>query len=224
MSTPHPSLAFVGVALVGIAAIGVGAAATFTESTSSTQTITAGTLDVSLSSPEIPGCTDASNKCDAVTLPPVGPVGSTFESDPITITLNNTGTIPAFFDAIQISETHGSAAASAALRNQINVCIQGSDPSGTWVEGNGPLWAAIALVPTVKQNPVRLDPGDGDATYAVSFYAGQDSSYCGTTISAGSNTRAAWQAVSGGYVQPASLTNDAMGGVVTPTLTFSFTG
>jgi len=76
----------------------------------------------------------------------------------------------------------------------------------------------------VKQNPVKLMPGETN-WYEVNFYAGQNDSWCGAKYSDGSNTVAAWTAYLGGaYTMPASLTNAAQGGVVTPKLTFSFTG
>ncbi|MGZ4601292.1 MAG: hypothetical protein ACXVYY_14430 [Oryzihumus sp.] len=58
----------------------------------------------------------------------------------------------------------------------------------------------------------------------MEFYAGKDST-CGATYSDGPNTANAWaQKVGHAYQTPASLTNEAQGGTVTPTLTFAFTG
>jgi hypothetical protein len=223
MRLSRPLLALTGAALAGIAMVGVGAGATFTTSTASSQKVTAGTVHVALSA-DGATCTSVDGSgCHALTLSDVGPVGSTFESTPTVVTMTNKGNIPVFFKAIQMSETHNADTASVALFNEMNVCIKSTDTSGTWVEGNGPLYIATALNPTVVENPVKLMPGE-TATYSVAFYAGQDSA-CGTTYSDGSHTRDAWAAAIGhGYLTPASLNNDAMGGVVTPTLTFSFTG
>jgi hypothetical protein len=122
-----------------------------------------------------------------------------------------------------MSDSHVGTANNNALFAQTNVCIRSTDDSGTWTEGNGPLSTAVALNPTVKENPVVLDPGD-TASFSVDFYAGKDS-ICGTTSSDGSHTKAAWDGYDGGpYHTPASLTNAAQGGTITPTLTFSFTG
>ncbi len=209
-----------GVAVAGAAFIGSGAGATFTTSTASSQQVVAGTLHVAVSAPNATCTSNDASGCHALTLPAVGPVGSTFDSTPTVVTITNTGNIPAYFDSIQMSETHNANTASTALRNEMNVCIKSTDPSGTWVEGNGPLTTAITLSPSVKENPVKMMPGETD-TYQVEFYAGQDSAGCGTTVSDGTNTRAAW---GGTYTTPASLTNAAQGGVVTPTLTFAFTG
>jgi len=218
------------VGVAAIALIGAGASATFTAHTTSTQTVTAGRLAVSLSSPDVPGCTDASNSCTSLTLPAFGPTASTFETANQTITMTNTGTIPVHFDGndagteglgIQMTAAVNSTLASAYLRDQMNVCIQGGDASGSWVEGNGPLTTALALHPSVRENPVELAVG-GTATYNVNFYAGKNS-VCGDIISSGTNTTNTWVAQQGhSYLTPASLTNEAMGGVVTPTLTWNF--
>jgi hypothetical protein len=212
------AVGFAGVAVAGAAFIGSGAGATFTTATTSSQKVTAGTLHVAVSASGATCANGDASGCHALTLPDVGPVSSTFDSSPSVVTVKNTGNIPAVFDSIQMSETHGADTASGVLRNEMNVCIKSTDASGTWVEGNGPLTKAISLNPTVKENPVTLQPGQ-TATYQVEFYAGQDSN-CGTVSSDGSHTAAAW----GAYNTPASLTNDAQGGVVTPTLTFNFTG
>lgn len=224
MRLSRPVVALAGVGLLGLAAIGAGAGATFTTDVQSNQTVTAGTLHVSVTAPG-GQCTDGRpDGCHTLKLPAVGPVGSTFETEPTVVTMTNTGNIPAYFSAIQMSESHNLAdAASNAFANQMNVCIKSTDTSGTWVEGNGPLSAAVALNPTVQENPVKLDPGQ-TATYQMNFYAGQDS-VCGAKYSDGPGTTARWTGYLGGsYQTPASLNNDAQGGVVTPTLTFSFTG
>jgi hypothetical protein len=237
MSISRPlALAIGGAGIAGLALIGVGAGATFTDSTASHQTITAGHLNVVVSSADSSVCPTAASGCKELTLAPVGPVGSSFETPATIVTATNVGDIPATFDAIQMTETDNGTNESAALKNQMNVCIMSHDPSGTWVEGNGPLATALALNPTVKENGVVLAPG-ASFTYAVSFYAGQNSrAYtgdtdglasqgCGQITSSGPNTTAAWDAYDGGtYHTPASLTNAAEGGSVTPTLNFSFTG
>lgn len=222
MQLSRPVVALAGAALAGIALVGVGASATFTASTSSGQKITAGTLNVVAWAPEAPGCRTADAGCQSLTLPDVGPVGSTFETPATHVFVTNKGDIPAFYDAIQITETDNGTNESAALKNQSNICIMSHDPSGTWVEGNGPLLTALALNPTVKQNPVQLNPGES-GEYWVSMYAGKNSA-CGTTVSDGSHTRDAWTGLAGPYQTPASLTNAAQGGSITPVLTFSFTG
>jgi hypothetical protein len=215
-------VAMVGMGALGLALIGAGAGATFTTSTTSTQKITAGTIGMSVWAPGT-SCPDASYKCGAITLPDVGPVGSTFETPATHVYVTNTGNIPAYFSAIQMSSTDANSAADAALRNAMDVCIHSQDPSGTWVEGNGPLTVADALNPTVVENPVKVEPGQ-TVSYWVSFYAGQDSA-CGAEYSDGPHTSANWAGYLGHpYQTPASLPQQAQGGSVTPTLTFSYTG
>jgi hypothetical protein len=208
------------VGVAALALIGVGAGATFTDAVHANRTITGGTMNVQITAG---GNISADHK--SVTLSPVGPTGSTFESAHQVITIKNNGNIPATADAIQMTESHVGTANNNALLAQTYVCIQSTDASGgPWTEGNGPLATAVALNPTVKQNPVVLQPGD-TMTFSVDFYAGQDSSYCGNTSSDGTNTRAAWDGYDGGpYHTPASLTDAAQGGTITPTMTFSFTG
>lgn len=215
----------VGVGAAGLALIGTGAGATFSTATQSHQTITAGTLGMSVWVPgNTNGCTAATDHCTQIKLADVGPVGSTFETPATHVYVTNTGNIPATFDAFQMSEADANTTADQALRNGMNVCIMSTDPSGTWVEGNGPLTVADALNPTVKENPVEVVPGQTVA-YWVSFYAGQDSTLCGAKYSDGPHTIAAWTAAVGhAYATPASLPQAAQGGSVTPTLTFSFTG
>jgi hypothetical protein len=210
------------VGVAALALIGTGAGATFTDAVHANRTVTAGTTDVRISDG---GGGDVSADGKSVTLSPVGPTGSTFESDHQVVTVKNYGNIPVTSNAIQMTESHVGTANNNALLAQTYVCIQSTDYSGgPWTEGNGPLATAVALNPTVKQNAVVLQPGD-TLTFSVDFYAGQDSSYCHPTSSDGPQTRAAWDGYDGGpYHTPASLTDAAQGGTITPTLTFSFTG
>jgi predicted ribosomally synthesized peptide with SipW-like signal peptide len=208
-----------------LALIGAGASATFTDEVSAAQSVNAGKMSLRVTS--VGGTTSEDGR--SVILPAFGPVGSTFETPANVITVTNTSDIPVASVAFQMSATNNGSNASAYLNAQTNVCIRSTDPSGTWVEGNGPLTTAVALTPTVKQNPVTLAP-NASMNYSVNFYAGKNSTtlfdgkVCGATISDGPGTTAAWKAISGAYVTPASLTNAAQGGLVTPKLTFSFTG
>lgn len=230
MSLSRPlALAVAGAAVAGLALIGVGAKATFTDSTTSSQSITAGTMHLVAWSDSAPGCTTLADDCQTLTFSAFGPTGSTFLTTNALVYVKNTGNIPMTFDAFQMSETDNNTAASQALLAQTDVCIQSTDPSGTWVEARGPLAAAINLHPTVQENPVVVQPGD-QVTYQVNYYAGQDTcttSSAGTvnSYSDGSHTRQAWHDyLDGDYQAPASLTDAAQGGVITPKLTFSFTG
>jgi len=234
VSLSRTTLALVGVGAVGVALVGVGAGASFTASTSSTQKITAGTMQVSLTADGVEGATCSGSSC---TLPDLTLLGSTFVTPETTFTVENTGDLPVWFDYIQVSETHGDNPASWELRNHVNVCIESNTGNGTplnegpvYNEANGPLWAAVSLQPTVVQNPSELKPGESKS-YSVKLYAGQDVD-CGddfngasadTRYSDGTNTRNAFfTEVGSSYTTPASLENAAMGGEVSPTLTWHF--
>jgi hypothetical protein len=221
MSLSRPIVALIGAGALGIALVGVGASAQFTTSVSSSQKIQAGTLRMSVWSPQATnGCTASTSQCTSVTLPVVGPVGSTFVSPQDVVYVTNTGNIPAYFDAFQLSVATDGASASTYLRNQTNVCLMSTDPTGSWVEGNGPLTTAISLTPTVQENPVKVVPNQ-TVKYSAIFYAGKDTATptgqifvpysagppivlkhyesggtatagCGLVVSDGSHTRAAW--------------------------------
>ena len=211
------------VGVAALALIGTGAGASFTDAVHATQTITAGTMNVQVTAAA--GTVSADGK--SVTLPAFGPTGSTFETSN-TITVKNNGHMPATFDSFQMTEPSSGNANDNSLFTQTNVCIRSTDPSsvvtpGNWTEGNGPLATAVALNPTVKENPVVLHSGE-TMTFTVDFYAGKDS-LCGTTYSDGTNTRNAWFSKIGTpYRTPASLTDAAHGGTITPTLTFTLSG
>ena len=215
---------FLTVGALGVAAlalIGAGGSATFRDALDANQKVTAGTMNVWISD-GAGGTVSPDGK--SVTLPDFGPTGSTFETEHRVITVTNYGNIPVKSLAFQMGGTRGTSQASYTLWNQVNVCIKSTDKSGTRTEGNGPLTTAVALTPSVAQNPVDLDPGQS-MTFSVDFYAGRNSKNCDARYSDGTNTSNAWSAHRGGsYNTPASLTNAAMGGVVTPKLTFSFTG
>ena len=223
MALSRKVLAAGAVGVAALALIGTGAGASFTDAVHATQTINAGTMTIQIS--DAAGSVSADGK--SVTLPAFGPTGSTFETSN-TITVKNIGHIPATFDSFQMTEPSSGNANDNALFTQTNVCIRSTDPSsvanpGTWTEGNGPLATAVALNPTVKENPVVLHSGE-TMTFTVDFYAGKDS-LCGTTYSDGTNTRNAWFTFIGhSYQTPPSLTNAAQGGTITPTLTFNVTG
>ena len=221
---------FVTVGALGVSAIaliGAGAGASFTDEVSATQQLTAGTPGLTITGGG-GGAVSADGK--SVTLPTLDAVNSTFESPHRIITVTNTGDIDLTAVAFQVTETHVGTANNNALAAQLNVCVQSTDASGgPWTEGNGPLWAAVSLVPTVNQNPTVMSHDQGGVnhsmTFSVDFYAGKDSSQCRPIHSDGTNTRTAWNAIVGhAYTTPASLNNAAIGGTVTPKLTFSFKG
>jgi hypothetical protein len=219
MAISRKALAVGTMGVAALALVGTGAGATFTDSVHDTQSIQAGTMNM-----QIRGDGTVSPDGKSITLPAFGPTGSTFESTKQVVTITNSGNIPATSAAIQMTESHTGTANNNALAAQTNVCIMSHDPSGTWTEGNGPLSTAVALNPTVKQNSVVIQPGQS-ITVWVTYYAGQDSANCSEVSSDGPSTKANWDGYQGhAYQTPASLTNAAQGGTITPTMTFSFTG
>lgn len=206
---------FLTAGAIGVAAfalIGAGASATFTDAANSAQKITAGTM--SLYAHSVGGSTSPDGR--TVTLPAFGPTGSTFETTNQPVLITNNGNVTVTELEIRLSDANDGSANAVALRNQVNVCMW-SDP---WIVANGPLTTGEALSPAVVLNPVDLAPGETETMY-VDFYAGKNSARCGGLVSSsGPNTASRW----GSYSTPASLTNAAQGGVVTPTMTFNFIG
>ena len=184
------NVTFAGMASVaGLGLIGVGAHAAFTSSTSTQQSITAGTPAVYLSSPDSPGCTSATDECTSLPLPAIGPIGSAFDTTPSQITITNAGNIPVTEASIQLSAvTNGTA--GNYLRDESYVCMAsdpgsgGSGANGETVTANGPLDTGLNLSPSVTLHGPTLAPGATDE-YNVEFYAGQNSTTCGTTWSDG---------------------------------------
>ncbi len=171
--------------VAAIALIGAGAGATFTDAVHTTQTVNAGTMGLTITNGA--GGTISSDG-RTVTLPDFLAPGSTFLSPHKIIRVKNTGNVPVTAVSFQLTESHVGTANNNALAAQTYVCIQSTDASGgPWTEGNGPLTTAVALQPTVAENPVVLQPGQS-MTYSVEFYAGQDSS-CNSVSSDGSHTR-----------------------------------
>ena len=228
------TIAFIGAAsLGGLGLIGVGAHAAFTTNTSSNQTITVGAPSVVLYAADaLYGCTSAGAGCTSITLPAVGPVGSTFDSTPDHVTVDNTGSIPVSESGMQLTDTT-SGTSGNYLQDEMNVCIAsdpgsgGSGAGGETVVANGPLTTGLSLSPSVTLIGPTLAASGGTDEYNVDFYAGENSATCGTTWSDGGHTASAWSLA--GYpsvnpwVTPASLTTAAEGGSVTVTLTLTYT-
>jgi hypothetical protein len=231
MAISRKALTIGAVSVAGLALVGTGAGATFSDSVHETQSLEAGTMNMQIDGPGH----DVSADGKTITLPTFGPTGSTFESTKQVVTITNSGNIPARAASIQMSESHAGNANDNALFAQTNVCIMSVDPGyganvdpagghGPWTEANGPLSTAVALNPTVKENSFVIEPGQTMKVW-VTYYAGQDSANCSGVYSDGPLTEGIWESFRGGvYQTPASLTNAAQGGTITPTMTFSFTG
>jgi len=212
------NLAMTGaLSVAGLGMIGVGAHAVFTTSTASAQTVTAGTLAVTLSSPGASGDGTLGNP---LILPSSPYEGSTFSvANPVTV--HNSGNIPAYEASITISATNDNSAASLAMQGELWACLS----SGTTVVFNEPLATAIAYG-TFTIGAQVLPPDDN---YMLTIYAGSAVTGCGSTftaVSGGAFQNSPTQSVVAGSYNSAasSLNGDAETGVVTPTVTMAFTG
>jgi hypothetical protein len=201
MYVSRPLVASVGVGILGIALVGLGAGATFTDATHSLQTITAGSIDMTLTSTN----TLYGSGTKMLTLPYLGPVGSTFKTDLVPVTMKNNGIVTATETSSEVSTTlpSGYKAADAQLRDQMYVCIVSPATAS----------GAVICDGLVKNAGVRtlagsVGPGLTDS-YSAEFYAGKQNTAC-----TGKNGAA----VAG----PAGLDNFAQGGTFTPNVTVSF--
>jgi predicted ribosomally synthesized peptide with SipW-like signal peptide len=199
-----------GLGVAGLALIGAGAAATFTQNTTSSQKITAGTMNVTLSAPGAQG-----NDTPSITLPDVGPVGSTFTTGPTVVTITNNGSLAVSEVAIQLSDTTN----NGTLKTEAWVCVE----SGGGVFANEPLTTVEGYGAGVIGGSIA--PGATDS-YIVIVYAGSQDTGCGTTFTGfagGSYTSTTPYPNASPNPDSASLTNAAQGGTLTPTFTVTYT-
>ena len=194
-------MALLGVSgAAGLGLIGVGSHAAFTQNTTSSQQITAGTMSVVLSQGP---ATDTSTP--TLTLSPVGPTGSSFTTGDQTITITNNGNIAVNEITSTPSDTVASGAANSALAGAAYLC----EVSSNTVIYNGPLSSAPA-----QQIAGTLAPGATDS-YTVNVYAGNEPTACGSVTQVG-------QPAAAGTSSAPELQNSSEGGVIVPTLTVSY--
>lgn len=194
-------MAMLGVSgVAGLGLVGVGSHAAFTQNTTSDQQIQAGTMKVVLS--EGPA---NSSSGPTLTLSSVGPTGSSFTTGDHTITITNESNIPVNEIMATPGDNVAAGAANTALAGEAYLC----EVSSGEVIYNGPLHAAPA------QQIAGTLAATATDNYTVNVYAGTETTACGSVTSAGAT------AVSGPSTAP-SLSNDAEGGVIDPTLTVSY--
>jgi hypothetical protein len=220
------AVALTGVmSLAGLGLVGAGAHAVFTTSTSSAQTITAGTLSLVLqaTNPNPDASQVAGYNTNSITFAPQAPVASSFVTAPQLITIYNNGNVTATEISMKLTDPYNVAnAASLALDSQTWVCMYSdgelafNEPMTT-VEGYG---SVVVGAQTIA--PQATD------SYTVVFYAGSADGGCGPTFTGISgNTYANFEGYSG---TPAlgtntaadSLTSTAEDGTITPTFTVSY--
>ena len=205
------TIAMTGVmSLAGLGLIGAGAHAAFTSNVSSQQTITAGTLGIVLSAPNAVGDGSVGNP---LILPACGPTNSTFDCGPITVTITNNGTVNPTSVAYTFAGAGGSTPADVALASETYLCMT-SD--GAVVENS--LLSALSSLP---QTPYTIPTANGGTdTYTVEYYAGptQDT-LCGTVPNLTNSLPSPSPAPNPAAL---SLNSDAEGGVITPTIAFTY--
>jgi hypothetical protein len=219
-------LAMIGVmSLAGLGLVGAGAHAVFTTSTSSGQQVTAATLngsDVYLTS----DCAISGNGTANITLTNVGPVGSDFMSAPCLITVHNDSPINISYISIGVTDSFGgtSAAADTALQNEMWMCFYGpevgSSPPANIVGFNETVGTLIGDGNVTVGGTIGAGLTD---TYNTVFYAGTDQSTgCGGPVADYSTVP---QPVAPSTnSSAATLGSDAEGGVLTTTLTLTYSG
>ena len=203
------TVALVGVlGVAGMGLVGVGAHAVFTTSTVSAQTVTAGTLDMTLFSP-FPGVTG--NDTPHIRFADLGPEASTFTTWDQLVTITNRSDIPVSDITATPGDSTDGSPASRAFANEVSLCEVSLDT----VIYNGLLHLAPALA---IDDALAASPGPGNTLdYAFNVFAGPALTACGTSLQ---NT---WPAVPGLSNAP-PLNSDAEGGVINPSLTVSATG
>jgi predicted ribosomally synthesized peptide with SipW-like signal peptide len=222
------TVAMTGVmSLAGLGLVGAGAHAVFTATTTSAQTITAGTLSLVLQATNPDGSQVSGYNTNSITFAPQAPVASSFVTAPQLITIYNNGNVTATEISMQLTDPNAYAnGASLALDNQTWVCMYSDNELAfnepmTTVEGYG---SVVIGAQTIA--PKATD------TYTVVFYAGSTDGGCGTTFTGISgNTYTTFEGYSGApafgpNTDPLAipLTSAAEGGTITPTFTVSYSG
>jgi hypothetical protein len=177
------SIAMTGMlSLAGLGLVGAGAHAVFTTTTSSAQTINAGTLGLTLSANNATGTGAVGNP---LVLPAVANVGSSFVSAPELITITNTGSLAASEINLQVTDS-----ATLANNNVTNSALAGGMYACFYSDGaivfNGLLSSVEGLGNMAVGGSVPIGRTD---TYTVVFYAGSVDTGCGNVgLAAGASS------------------------------------
>jgi len=203
------SMAMTGVmSLAGLGLVGAGAHAVFTQNTVSSQQVTAGTMNVTLSStaPDAAG-----NNTPTLTFANFGPTNSSFTTGDLPVLITNNSNITVLEIESTPSDTFDGSGGPTSPNSRLAAEAYLCEVSSGEVIYNGPLAAAPAQGITGFLAPSATD------NYSVNIYAGSETTACGSVVTTGAT------AVSGTSTAPA-LNKDAEGGVINPTLTVSYSG
>jgi hypothetical protein len=158
---------FGAIGVAAIALIGAGAAATFNTTTTSNQTISAGTLAVVLYGGA------SGNGTPTITLGTVSNVGSSFTTGDQSIEMYNSGGVKATESTMTLGgvTTFG----DPTLLNGLQVCVATNQNTVIY---NGSLAAAISAGSLTYYGGTTITPGGADYYY-VNIYAGIEPTMCG---------------------------------------------
>jgi predicted ribosomally synthesized peptide with SipW-like signal peptide len=205
---------FGALGLCGLGLIGAGAGATFTQSVSSSQKVTAGTMNVTLTGP---AGSVVSGEGHIITLAATAPESSTFDTKAQKIVMTNNGTIPVSAFTLQLTDdvTGASSAADQALQSQLDVRVI----SDGYVIYDGTVSGLEALKQVAVNGPI---PVGGTDEIETEFYAGA----VPAAVDAANNAVTCAQIPGTACLNTSSLSlnNYAEGGSVTPTLTLQYEG
>jgi predicted ribosomally synthesized peptide with SipW-like signal peptide len=223
------TMAMVGaLSIAGLGLIGTGVHAVFMSDATATQTITAGTLAVALSSSGAASsmCLTAAGDCQSLTFSPLGLVGSTYTTGDQTVTVTNAGSLPVYETSFTLTAT-----GTSNLVTESSVCITRPWQGGQRVFYNGPLPGISGVFVPIAGWPVIA--GAATDTYTVNVYAGTDPTACGgiysglagqgdspTYVNGGSAH--IWDTPSGTTSVAPTLGNDSEGGNMTVTVKMTY--
>jgi predicted ribosomally synthesized peptide with SipW-like signal peptide len=199
--------------LAGLGLVGAGAHAVFTQNTVSSQQITAGTMNVQLST-LVPGANLSANG-QTLTFAPFGPTGSSFTTGDELVTITNYSNFVVSEIMATPGDTYDSSGGPASPNSLLAAEAYLCEVSSSYVIYNGPLASAPAQA---ISGSLAAYPGTGNTdNYSVNIYAGTEPTACGT------GTTGTTPNVPGTSTAP-TLLQGAQGGVINPSMTVSYTG
>jgi hypothetical protein len=178
------TVAMTGVlSLAGLGLVGAGAHAVFTTTTTSSQTISAGTPSVDLYATgavsaitgqpcaNLADATYPAYQCNEITLPAAGPFGSSFTTGDQPVTVVNSGNISITGMSIGLAATAGY---GNNLYNEVSIC--------EFTPGTVIYWGTLNTMGSSYTLPGSPIAPNGTTTYDVDLFAGSGQvTGCGTS-------------------------------------------